>query len=141
MPEIVFQYLEKTVPEINEPEIRWLTAEDYSVYSHHLKLCDQKPKGKIKWRKIYKEGIVYCGLFFNGEMVARACVEPYSTDKWEVSDVRVVRDCRNQGYAYRVCRFILAYIISEGKTPTIRTKENNYPMLSVIKKLGFVPIS
>ena len=140
MAEIIFQYLEKTLPEIDKSCIHWLTSDDYSVYSHHLKLCGQKPSGKRKWKKAYKEGIVYCGLFFNGEMVARACVEPYSPDKWEVADVRVAEDYRNRGYAYRVCLFVLAHILSEGKTPTIRTRQDNYPMLSVIKKLGFYPL-
>lgn len=80
-------------------------------------------------------------LFENGVPVARACVEKYSEDTWEVADVRVVRNFRNRGYAYDVCSFVLQYILNNGKNATIRTEEDNSAMKRVIEKLGFTPLS
>jgi len=80
---------------------------------------------------------VYCGIFIGSKMVARACVEKYSEDFWEIADVRTAKGFRNHGYAYQLCLFILAYVLSQNKTATIRTEENNDTMQKVICKLGF----
>ncbi len=69
--------------------------------------------------------------------VGRACAEKYSQNAWEVADVRIAKSYRNQGYAYRLCHFVLSYILSQAKTATIRTEEDNFAMQRVIKKLGF----
>ena len=79
-------------------------------------------------------------MFENGIPVARACVEKYSNEAWEVADVRVVKSYRNKGFAYRVSLFVLKYILDNGKTATIRTEEDNYSMQRVISKLGFMPL-
>ena len=70
-------------------------------------------------------------------MVARACVEKYSFNAWEVADVRTAKQYRGNGYAGQVCSFVLDYIIGHGKTATIRTEEDNIKMQRVITKLGF----
>ena len=123
----------------NFSNIRWLAREDYPIFAHHLELCGQRAISKEKWEEICRFGTVYCGLFHEGNMIARACREVLSDEKWEIADVRVVSGYRNQGYALEICRFVLAHILSEGKTPTIRTEKENLPMQRVIQKLGFLP--
>ena len=124
-----------TCPEFSS--VRWLAADEYSIFNMHLELCGQKPLPEADWNEAYDAGIIYCGLFVDGEMAGRACVEKYSQNAWEVADVRVVKPYRNQGYAYRLCCFVLAYILSQGKIATIRTEEDNSAMQRVIEKIGF----
>lgn len=133
-------YEKQSRPFCGEPafsDIRWLSADENAVFGAHLELCGQKPLTQSTWAEIYDEGTLYCGLFAEGEMVGRACVEKYSQSAWEVADVRVAKPYRNQGYAYRLCRFVMAYIFSQGKIATIRTEEDNVAMRRVIGKLGF----
>ncbi len=122
----------------SRPNIRWLTVQDYEIFIQHLALCDQKPLSQDTWKEIDAEGTVYCGLFQNSRMIARAAVEKYSPDRWEVADVRVVKSHRCQGYAFEVCAFVLRSILDAGKIATIRTEEDNLAMQRVIARLGFV---
>lgn len=117
--------------------IRWLAADEHSIFREHLELCGQKPFPEAAWNEAYDMGIIYCGFFVDGKMAGRACVEKYSQSAWEVADVRVAKPYRNRGYAYQLCCFVLAYILSQGKTATIRTEEDNIAMQKVIQKIGF----
>ena len=139
MAEILYQYLNKAFDGQSsaDKDIRWLTEEDYDIFVQHLALCGQKPISVEVWENICRKGIPYCGLFKDGTMIARACREIITPDQWEIADVRVVKDYRNQGYAYRICSFVLSFILEEGKRPTIRTEEDNFAMQKVIDKLGF----
>lgn len=119
--------------------IRWLEAEDIDIFNQHLAACGQKPIAEKLWKEIYSEGTMYCGKFIGNLMVARACVEKYSDEYWEVADVRTAREYRNCGCAAEVCTFVLNYILSQNKNATIRTEEDNVPMQRVITHLGFVP--
>ena len=119
------------------PAVRWLSLEDYDVFCNHLALCGQRAFDESDWKEIYEEGTLYCGLFVNGEMVARACAEKYSLNVWEVADVRTAAPHRGKGYAFAVCAFVLESILAQGKTATIRTEEDNVKMQRVIEKLGF----
>jgi predicted GNAT family acetyltransferase len=118
-------------------DIRWLSVGDYAVFLEHLELCGQRILEESEWKSAYREGTVYCGLFEDGRMVARACVEKYSSNAWEIADVRTARPYRDKGYAGLVCGFVLRYILNHGKTATIRTEEDNEIMKKVIGKLGF----
>ena len=143
MSEIIYQYPSGTVlPKAsNQPaSIRRLRADDYPVFVRHLELCGQRPISRGIWNEIFSDGTIYFGLFESGEMVARACREIITPDQWEIADVRVVSDFRNRGLAFQICRHVLEYIISEGKTPTIRTEEHNIAMQKIIAKLGFAPV-
>ena len=140
MSELLFQFPEKSEDLNLKPQnkyIRWLTVQDYSIFAHHLELCGQVPICEEKWKEIYRNGTVYCGMFENGNMIARACREVISTEQWEIADVRVVKEFRGKGYAFQICQFVLSYILSNNKTPTIRTEDTNYAMQKVISKLGF----
>ena len=120
--------------------IKWLELQDYRVFCRHLKLCGQKPMLKRNWKKIIKNGTMYCGVFIENKMVSRAAVEKYSPQAWEVADVRTANEYRNNGYAQKVCLFVLKYILENNKNATIRTEDDNYKMKQIIDKLGFVPI-
>lgn len=120
-----------------DSNIRWLSDNEYSIFNAHLELCGQKQLAKLSWDEIYNEGTVYCGYFTEGKMAGRACVEKYSESAWEVADVRVAKPYRNQEYAYKLCYFVLSYIVSQGKIATIRTEEDNFAMQRVIEKIGF----
>lgn len=140
MAEIIYRYPSMSVKsnaDINA-NIRWLTEEDYEVFIRHLTLCGQKLISEDIWQKIYSAETMYCGLFINGEMVARSCREIISPDQWEIADVRVAKEYRNQGYGYQVCSFVLSFVLQEGKRASIRTEEDNFAMQKVIKKLGFI---
>ena len=139
MAEIIYRFsgTEAVKPVTN---ICWLTEKDFLIFNEHLSLCGQRNLEKDIWNAIYEERTIYCLLFADGVPVARACVEKYSDDAWEVADVRVARSFRNRGFAYDVCSWVLGYILEHGKIATIRTEEDNYPMQRVIKKLGFVPV-
>lgn len=139
MPEIIYHFpgKEAKMPLSN---IHWLSANDLTVFNEHLSLCDQRNLPQSLWDEIYNEGTMYCLLFVDGIPAARACVEKYSADTWEVADVRVVRPFRNRGLAFDVCSFVLLYILEQGKMATIRTEEDNFPMQRVIEKLGFDPV-
>ena len=117
--------------------IRWLSKEELHIFNDHLKLCGQSIIDNTLWDEIFDEGTMYAGLFIDSRMVARASVEKYSNEAWEVADVRVVREFRNKGMAYNMCLYILQYILENKRIPTIRTEEDNYPMQKVILKLGF----
>ena len=121
------------------PNIRWLSRNDLPLFNEHLTLCGQRNLEERNWNEIYEEGTIYCLLFADGVPTARACVEKYSDDAWEVADVRVAQAFRNRGFAYWVCSWVLGYILEHGKIATIRTEEDNNSMQRVIDKLGFVP--
>ena len=138
VPEILYEFPERQLD--REPSgVRWLSQNELEIFNAHLTLCDQRNLSQTIWDSIYDEGTMYCLLFVDNFPVARACVEKYSADAWEVADVRVVKSFRNKGLAFDVCSFVLRYILEQGKTATIRTEEDNYPMQKVIDKLGFVP--
>ena len=120
-----------------DQNVRWLTVDDYELFCEHLKLCGQHVLERTKWKQVYSDGTKYCGLFINGKMVCRACVEKYSLNVWEVGDVRTARLYRGKGYAHQVCSFVLKYILKQGKTATIRTENDNKVMKKVITDLGF----
>ena len=120
-----------------DQNIRWLTVDDYGIFCEHLKLCGQRILEKAKWEQAYKDNTIYCGLFVDGKMVCRACVEKYSLNAWEVGDVRTAGDYRRKGYAHQICSFVLKYILQQGRTATIRTEEDNQTMKKVITDLGF----
>ena len=126
-----------TAADLTNQTVRWLTVDEYNLFCEHLELCGQRILEKTKWEQAYADGTVYCGLFIDRKMVSRACVEKYSHNAWEVSDVRTVKQYRGNGYAFRVCSFVLRYILSQSRTATIRTEEDNETMKTVIKKLGF----
>lgn len=138
MPEIIYHFPGK---EAKKPRsnIRWLSVNDLNIFNEHLSLCGQGSLDQSTWDEIYNEGTQYCVLFVDSVPAARACVEKYSADAWEVADVRVARPFRNRGLAFDVCSCVLQYILDYGKTATIRTEEDNTPMQRVIEKLGFVP--
>lgn len=141
MAEIIYIYDKNIVQNDISSNIRWLEIEkDYDVYNQHIELCGQKSMSKTTWNDIYCYGTIYCGLFIDEIMVARACVEKYSDDCWEVADVRVVQEYRNKGYAKAVCQYVLSFILENQKKPTIRTEENNYTMQRVIASLGFIKL-
>jgi RimJ/RimL family protein N-acetyltransferase len=118
--------------------IRWLGEEELPVFNDHLGLCGQAEIDLALWDKIWQEGTRYAGLFVDSKMVARACVEKYSAEAWEVADVRVVREYRGKMFAFAVCSFVLNYILENERIPTIRTEEDNFPMQKVIANLGFI---
>lgn len=140
MSELLFQFTGKSKDlNFNNQNkcIRWLTVQDYSIFARHLELCGQTPICEETWKEIYSKGTIYCGVFENDIMIARACREIISSGQWEIADVRVVQDFRGKGYAFQICQFVLSYILLNNKTPTIRTEDTNYPMLKVIHNLGF----
>ena len=138
MAEILYKYfLEDNSKSDTSLCIRWLGKEELQVFNNHLELCGQSVIDDTLWDAIYKEGTIYAGIFIDSMMVARACVEKYSNEAWEIADVRVAREFRNKGFAYNVCLYVLQYILENRKIPTMRTEEDNYPMQKVIAKMGF----
>lgn len=139
MAEIVYRFSGKQTGKISS-DIRWISVNDLNLFNKHLALCNQKNLEQRKWDAIYEEGTLYCLLFEKGMPVARACVEKYSKEAWEVADVRVVKSFRNRGFAYEVCMYVLQYILDNNKNATIRTEAGNCPMQRVIEKLGFTSL-
>jgi len=138
LPEILYAYRGEPI-QLDFANIRWLKKEELSLFNEHLLLCGQKPLSQDVWNEVYNEGTIYCLLFDEKLPVARACVEKYSDNRWEVADVRVARSYRNRGFAYAVSVYVLNYILKNTKTPTIRTEEDNQAMQRVIEKIGFCP--
>lgn len=138
MPEILYAYRGEPI-QLDFAKIRWLKKEELSLFNEHLLLCGQKPLSQDVWNEVYNEGTIYCLLFDEKLPVARACVEKYSDNRWEVADVRVARSYRNRGFAYAVSVYVLNYILKNTKTPTIRTEDDNQAMQRVIEKIGFCP--
>lgn len=137
MAEILYHYNGKHIKQ-DDTDVRWLSRNDLEIFNHHLLICGQKTLARDVWNQIYDDGTIYCMLFLDEMPVARACVEKYSETMWEIADVRVAKDRRNKGCAFKVCSFVLNYILEQDRTVTIRTEEDNYYMQRVIKKLGFV---
>lgn len=133
----ILYYSKNAVDAVYDQTVRWLSVDEYDVFRDHLKLCGQRILDEAEWKKAYAGGTVYCGLFVDDRMVARACVEKYSLNAWEVADVRTAKQYRGNGYACQVCAFVLNSILAHGKTGTIRTEEDNAEMKKVIEKLGF----
>jgi len=139
MAEIVYQFSGKQTEKISS-DIRWISVNELNLFNKHLSLCSQKSLEQSIWDEIYEDGTFYCLLFEKGMPIARACVEKYSKEAWEIADVRVVRSFRNRGFAYEVCSYVLQYILDNNKNATIRTETDNYPMQRVIEKLGFTSL-
>ena len=138
MAEVLYKYLSSDSKGGNSLLcIRWLEKNECNIFNEHLDLCGQAAIPAELWDEIYDEGTIYAGLFVNDKMVARACVEKYSDDCWEVGDVRVAVPSRNQGYAHEICAYVLNYIVLQMKKPTMRTEESNVIMQHVIEDLGF----
>ena len=134
----ILYYTNKAIDEMKPSHsIRWLSADDYDVFRVHLMLCGQKVLDEAKWKQVYTEGTIYCGLFIGDQMVSRACVEKYSLNAWEVGDVRTAKQYQGNGFALQICSFALNYILANGKTATMRTEEDNAKMKAVTEKLGF----
>ncbi len=121
--------------------IKWLETQNYRVFCEHLKLCHQNSISDKVWSDIEQSGTIYCGIFVGNKMVARAAVEKYSDDTWEVADVRTANEYRGRGYAHQLCLFVLYYIFKNEKNATMRTEDDNFKMQHIIKKLGFEMIS
>ncbi len=138
MAEIIYRYDGEISNTAFPFEIRWLDKCELSLFNEHLTLCGQPCLTQTDWDEVYEEGTVYCCYFADGIPVSRACVEKYSIDKWEVSDVRTAPPYRGKGYAYHLCRFVTDYILSSGRIPTIRTEKDNFAMQKVIHRLGFI---
>ena len=138
MAEELYKYCSNDTKEIDSLLcIRWLEKNECNVFNEHLEICGQSIIPTTLWNEIYEEGTIYAGLFVDDKMVARACVEKYSDDYWEVGDVRVAVPYRNQGYAHEICAYVLNYIVLQMKKPTMRTEESNVIMQHVIEDLGF----
>lgn len=140
MKEKLFFYPSCELIEYTNADVRWLAADELEIFNRHLAECNRSTMNQEKWDEIIQEGTVYCGLFVGDRMVARACVEKYSEDKWEVADVRTIKEYRNQGCAQAVCKFVMSEILRQQRIPTIRTREDNGAMLKVIELLGFIPL-
>ena len=138
MAETLYKYLlNKPINRYFGHDIKWLERDDSDIFNNHLELCGQAKINKAMWDKMYDEETRYAGLFIEGKMIARACVEKYSDLYWEVGDVRVAQAYRNQGYAHEIGTFVMNYIVSQQKVPTMRTEEDNIKMRKVIEDLGF----
>ncbi len=138
MAEILYKYVLNEKRKIDSTlRIRWLDKSELGIFNVHLELCGQSAIDKSLWNAMYDETTMYTGLFVGDKMVARACVEKYSDTYWEVGDVRVATPYRNLGYAHDICTFVMNYIISQQKIPTMRTEEKNIKMQMVIEDLGF----
>lgn len=137
MAEIVYEYPNPQCACPVASGIDWLGEEDYDVFAEHLRLCGQSAIDRGVWLRIHAKGTIYCVLRVEGRPVARACVEKYSPERWEVADVRVANAYRCRGYGEAVCLFVLKYILENGKTATIRTEADNAVMRRVIEKMGF----
>ena len=140
MPEIIYHFCGEKVCQ-NTLAVRWLTRNDYNLFNNHLMLCGQSTMEQSEWDEIYDDATVYCMLFDNDIPAARACVEKYSEDVWEVADIRVMKAYRNKGLGFEVSLCALNYILENGKRATIRTESDNHAMQRVIAKLGFLPLS
>ena len=122
--------------------IRWLKMpDDHALFYEHLReqSPDESfaPEDGLEWAE---QGILYCGLFKNGRMIARAAVEKYLEDKWETADVRVWVSERGNGYAKQICYFVTKFILENNKISTCRTETDNVAMQNVISALGFKKI-
>lgn len=139
--EILFRYAAKMPPTAPDWPVRRLRPDERALFNRHLRLCQQKPMTGKRWRQIIQADIGYYGLFAEGKMVARACVEKLTDRYWEISDVRVANAFRNRGCATAIVAFLTDEILSRGKIPTIRTEKDNAAMRNVIQKLRFRPFS
>ena len=135
--EILFRYAAKTPPTAPDWPVRRLGPDERALFNRHLRLCQQKPMARKRWRQIIQADIGYYGLFAEGKMVARTCVEKLTDRYWEISDVRVANAFRNRGCATAIVAFLTDEILSRGKIPTIRTEKDNAAMRKVIQKLRF----
>ena len=126
-------------------KIRWLKFPE-DLYALHLFAKDRKPdiiynekESHELFQKWHEEGCIYCALFDDEVILATAAVEKYCNDKWETSDIRVLRSARNKGYAKQICYFITKFILENGKIATSYTEDDNIPMQKVLDALGFIP--
>ena len=136
---ILFRHTSEDLPSLYSTPIRWLEPDERRLFNAHLRLCGQNAVSIKKWNGLIKTEVRYCGVFVDNKMVARACIEKLTDRYWEISDVRVAKDYRDQGYATVICVFAVNEIIKNGRIPTIRTERTNDAMLKVIKKLHFQP--
>ncbi len=139
MSEIVYYCKSSYFISVNR-NISRLSKNELHVFNRHLELCGQKILSQQEWDSICNDKITYYVLFYNGIPVARASVEKYSEEVWEVADVRVAADYRNRGFATDISRYVLKLILENGRSATIRTEDDNLSMKRVISKLGFVKV-
>lgn len=132
-------FLQNTNMLINtsDTNIRWLTESDLGIFNEHLILCGQKQVSSETWQKIIDEQTQYCCLFLDKKPIVRAAVERLSNFAWEYADVKVVKELRSKGYGKKIVSFVSWFILSQSKTTTCRTTDDNIAMQKVMLSLGY----
>ncbi len=128
--EVIF-WAEKPAPE-DARDIRAVGRNELDLFNHHLALCGQGPAAEID--------ADYFFLLADGEPVARAGIEKIGAMLWELSDVRVARPWRGNGYGRAVSAHVLNRILAAGRIATCRTMPDNAGMNAILKCLGFAPL-
>jgi uncharacterized protein len=73
----------------------------------------------------------------DGQIVAQACVQTYTSKINQVGGVYTSTEERGKGYCKAVVSDICQRIIARGKTPTLMVRNNNTPAVRAYKSLGF----
>jgi ribosomal protein S18 acetylase RimI-like enzyme len=116
--------------------VRWLDQDkDFPLFQAIR--VSLEPPTRAEWDEWHTEGYQYCAIVENGEIVSVAAALRRSESAWEVAAVWTHPDFRGRGYAKAVCSFVTAYILDTGRVATCGTRENNAPMIGVVKALGF----
>ena len=133
--------------EVDGSDLRMLDFwedEDYYVFNAHLMRCYLIPIGDDVRNAILTLDTEYFGLFVDdgggARLVARASVERYSPDKWEVADVCAEPAYRRRGYEEMVVSAAAKFIFANGRMPTMRAYPDDRALIRVIANTGFVQI-
>lgn len=111
--------------------VRWLEDKDY----HYMR--DYAKFSRELWNSAKKEGYTYCAVIEEEKIIAMAAVWKYSEDKWEAAAVSTRKGYENKGLCKQAVSFVSDHILSEGKTATLTTAQDNLPMRKVAEALGY----
>jgi len=93
------------------------------------------------WLEAQESGYEYAAIIKNGAIVSCAAVWRFSDVAWEVSAVTTLEAHRQQGNSRKVVSFITRFILSEGRTPTTSTQDDNLAMIAKAKSVGFQEVA
>lgn len=89
------------------------------------------------WLEMSNEYAEYFRLFKDGKTVAQGCIERYSFEFWEITEIKTMEEFSGNSYATEIAAFLTNKIVTAGKTATYRTLPENIEMNGIIEKCGY----
>ena len=117
---------------------RWLDIpHDIPLLNERWRAAGGAGLPDAEWEQIARDGYQYAAIVQDGVIVAIAAAWKRSAGEWELAAVSTREGYRRQGHAAKVCAFVTAYILGEGRHATCTTRLDNRGMIATALKLRY----